>query len=497
MISPATDYRPIDKRPVRWSSAMEPLSMQKRGLVHWIPCGRLDVGTRRLADRRFRPATEVPIPLAWFAGPSEASDSYRGTYGVFVGGVAPTLFPAQRPADLLDTPSLLAGTPNFIPLVTAAPLTITYWTRHVSPGWATPGVEVYLGATSGGWHAFWTSLSSTFFEAMHAENAVFESAKVFLPVSLNEWHFCAAVFVSNSDRWAYCDGLAGAHNTNALTPTATKSILRIGSLDSSTAQTSDAIGSSLRDIRVYDRALEESELSEMYRNPYDMWAQYDRDDDFQFFTTSEPVEGIAPPVLSVGVSLHAPSIVTPLFIEPAAQTIATALHAPSILADLGFQVSALTVSVTAHTPASVNLEEEVIQEDERELEPHNFKVRIVDYVGGDDLRISRTYTELPEGIIISKGYLTIKRYAKDDADAEAILQKQITSSEGVAGQITDATTTGGSIELHFDLTGAETGTLTPLVAYHYDVQIISQAGAIYTCEKGVIVMQQGITDATS
>ena len=102
-------------------------------------------------------------------------------------------------------------------------------------------------------------------------------------------------------------------------------------------------------------------------------------------------------------------------------------------------------------------------------------MRIVGYVGGDDLRISRTYTGLAGGISVSRAYLTIKRLATY-SDSTAILQKQITTSEGVTGQITDDTTTGGSLALYFDLTGAETGTMTPLVPYHYDVQIISQAG---------------------
>ena len=66
--------------------------------------------------------------------------------------------------------------------------------------------------------------------------------------------------------------------------------------------------------------------------------------------------------------------------------------------ELSITVPALNVIVTARTPASIGEEEDVIVEDVRELEPHNFKVRIVEYVGGDDLRISRTYTELPEGV---------------------------------------------------------------------------------------------------
>lgn len=463
MISTALDYQPIDRRPVRWSSVMEPLSLQKRGLVHWFPLSKSDGQNLVCVDRCYR-TNIIEVPMSgWY------QDTYRGQYGVITAG----------------------GLPHFDPRISAAPLTITFWARH-GPSWTTQGVEVFLGAHVG-WHGYYTQTSATQFQVVHAENVIFETAEVITPVAPHVWHFHAAIFVSNSDRWGYFDGIAGAHNTNPLVPTELKEKLTIGNVSAGSAP----FQGTLRDIRIYDRALTESELWEMYRNPFDMYAQMERSDDFQFFTAGEVVEGIQVPTIDTSVTLHTPSIITPLFLEPSVQTVSTALHAPQILADLGFQVSALTITVTAQTPSSVNLEEEVIQEDERELEPHNFKVRIVDYVGGDDLRISRTYTELPGGIIISKGYLTIKRYAKDDTDAEAILQKQITSSEGIAGQITDATTTGGSIELHFDLTGAETATLTPLLPYHYDVQIISQAGAIYTCEKGVIVMQQGVTDATS
>ena len=452
---------------------MNPLSLQKRGLVHWFPLGRIDILNSIIADRRYRTSPTVSRPATWSA------DAHRGLYGMTL--MAPVGTGVQ-----------------FVPAVSVAPVTITFWARHL-PGWTTNGTEVVLGNdTSGGWHGFFTSLTDTSFVANHIENNDFSGpAEVLLPVTLNDWHFCGAVFVSNSYRWAYCDGKAGIPNTYVMTPVVPKDVLRIGSGPASLGYPSTITYSTLRDIRVYNYALSESQLTELYRNPYDLYAQFDRDDDYQFFPATGPVESLTVPALSVPVALHTPEIFTPVSLEVPALAVTTGAPAPALLSDLGFQVSALTVSVTAHTPSSVNFEEEVIVEDERELEPHNFKVRIVDYVGGDDLRISRTYTELPGGVTIGKGYLTIKRYAKDDTDANAVLQKQITASEGVTGQITDASTVGGSIELYFDLTGAETATLTPLIAYHYDVQVISQAGAVYTCEKGVIVMQQGVTDATN
>jgi len=356
-------------------------------------------------------------------------------------------------------------------------LSITCWIRR-TPGFV-QGINVWLGQVSPStWNGFFLQVESAAVKAIQVENTTFGVATANLSVPVQDWVFCAGVFVSNADRWAYCNGVSSAHNTDPFTPAAAKDALILNGT-SVAAAPANPIGCTLRDVRVYDYALELGELEELYRNPYDLFQVFDRDDDYQFFTATASFDAITLPVLTTTVGLHTPTITT------------------AALPDLEFQVSVLSVAVTAHTPASVALEEEVIQEDERELEPHNLKVRIVDFIGGDDLRISRTYTQLPEGIIISKGYLTIKRRAVDDADAEAIIQKQITASESIAGQLTDATTTGGSIDLYFDLTSDETATLTPLIPYQYDIQIISLAGAVYTCEKGVIVMQQGVTEATS
>jgi hypothetical protein len=122
---------------------------------------------------------------------------------------------------------------------------------------------------------------------------------------------------------------------------------------------------------------------------------------------------------------------------------------------------------------------------------------ITNKVSGDDLRIQRTYTDLPTGIAYPKFYLTIKR-RKTDADAAAIVQKNITTSVGPAGQITDNDTAGGSIAMYFDLTPAETILLTPEVEYWMDIQGISSSGQIHTMEAQTkIVMLQGQTDATT
>lgn len=119
-------------------------------------------------------------------------------------------------------------------------------------------------------------------------------------------------------------------------------------------------------------------------------------------------------------------------------------------------------------------------------------------VAGDDLRIDRQYIDLPTGITITKAWFTVKR-RKTDADADALIgPKEITTSLTNDGHITDAVSTSDlAIAMYFDLSQAETGALRPFHCYYYDVQVKTSAGAIYTCELGKIVMQQGITVTTA
>ena len=60
----------------------------------------------------------------------------------------------------------------------------------------------------------------------------------------------------------------------------------------------NAIWETLRDIRIYNYALDQTALDEIYRNPFDLYAQFDRDDDYQFFTASAPIVSVTPPALS-------------------------------------------------------------------------------------------------------------------------------------------------------------------------------------------------------
>lgn len=123
-------------------------------------------------------------------------------------------------------------------------------------------------------------------------------------------------------------------------------------------------------------------------------------------------------------------------------------------------------------------------------------VLIAGFVSGDSLRVKRTYTDLPVGLIFTKIYLTIKK-RKTDSDAQAIIQKFITNILTVAGQITDDGTDEGTIAFFFSFAPNETALLTPNDTFYYDIQGITSASEPYTFELGTIVMEQGITDAAS
>lgn len=112
------------------------------------------------------------------------------------------------------------------------------------------------------------------------------------------------------------------------------------------------------------------------------------------------------------------------------------------------------------------------------------------------MEVRRTVSGIPSGL--TKAWLTIKT-DKDDLDAAADLQKEITISEVVGtGHIEDAGA-GGTATLRFDITGVETAALGYGRRYHYDIQVLDAGGPTSpdTIEMGTIQFLQGVTDATS
>lgn len=144
--------------------------------------------------------------------------------------------------------------------------------------------------------------------------------------------------------------------------------------------------------------------------------------------------------------------------------------------------------------------------DERSIAPAIFDTRtlsmpkhgvfIDNLVVGDDWRIKRTYTDLDSGLTFSKWYFTLKSNAAE-LDATAEVQVSITTVSGTNGQITDATTTGGTVAGYFDIPDTLTDDLAADQRYYYDIQGITDAGAVYTFETGMIQPRRGFTFATT
>lgn len=123
---------------------------------------------------------------------------------------------------------------------------------------------------------------------------------------------------------------------------------------------------------------------------------------------------------------------------------------------------------------------------------------IRNYAAGDTVRIPRTVTKIAAGRTVVKAWLTVKA-AEGDADP-GLLQLVIDSSLAAVGQITDAGTTqaDGTVTatLYFVLQSSATAALGAGTTAVYDIQLKLDDGSIGTTEKGDILFEKGITDAT-
>jgi hypothetical protein len=123
-------------------------------------------------------------------------------------------------------------------------------------------------------------------------------------------------------------------------------------------------------------------------------------------------------------------------------------------------------------------------------------VKIENVVQGDDFRVQRTYVALPTGVTIDKAWFTVKRH-RALPDSEALLMKEITTTQTADGHIIDPITDNGNLGMYFELTKMETGNARPGAIYTYDVQIKSTTGAIHTLERGTIQFIRGNTGKAS
>lgn len=120
-------------------------------------------------------------------------------------------------------------------------------------------------------------------------------------------------------------------------------------------------------------------------------------------------------------------------------------------------------------------------------------VRIESVVVGDDFRVSRVYTGLSSGIVLTTAWFTVKT-SEAVPDGSALFQKMITTSPSASGHIVVSDTTNGYVEMYFDPTRADT-LPAATTDYVYDIQVKTSLGKIYTFEKGTVTFISGVTDA--
>ena len=127
----------------------------------------------------------------------------------------------------------------------------------------------------------------------------------------------------------------------------------------------------------------------------------------------------------------------------------------------------------------------------------DFNGTIENFVSGDDLQITRTITNVPSGGLLTKVWFTVK-LLWSDTDTDAVIQKEITTSNVAGtGQITDDGAGDQSAAVRFDLTDTDTAKLQKGLTFLYDIQVLTDGGAIYTPEIGTITAKQGVTVDTS
>lgn len=122
--------------------------------------------------------------------------------------------------------------------------------------------------------------------------------------------------------------------------------------------------------------------------------------------------------------------------------------------------------------------------------------RIANVVVGDDISLERTIdfvkTGFPTGSTINKAWLTVKAALADDDPG--IFQKAITTTD-VSGTGQIENDGGGDVNMvvRFDLIPADTLAIGPRLLRHFDIQVKTTTGKLYTPEKGLISSVDQVT----
>lgn len=125
------------------------------------------------------------------------------------------------------------------------------------------------------------------------------------------------------------------------------------------------------------------------------------------------------------------------------------------------------------------------------------QIRLI--VAGDDILIRRTIdrsaTGFASGVTITQAWLTVKADI-DDADP-GLFQKSITTTNVTGtGQIENDGTGDVDMVIRFDLVPADTIAIGRILR-HFDIQVKTDGGLVYTPESGRIVCEPQATITTT
>jgi hypothetical protein len=111
---------------------------------------------------------------------------------------------------------------------------------------------------------------------------------------------------------------------------------------------------------------------------------------------------------------------------------------------------------------------------------------------GDDFDVIREVTNIDDGDSLVEARLTIKE-DENDSDEDASVRKFIDPAGGADGQITDPGSSAGTGEILFELSHEDTAGLLPYKVYSYDIQVKTEAGKIFTRERGILIPKAQVT----
>ncbi len=229
-------------------------SQQARGLVFWLPLVDLLLTDRVRA-----------VSLSTTGSPFIVRDVPRSAYQF--NGTTEYLSVTTAP-------------------VTAPPFTIACWCYQRSAA-TRVAVSLNNSADTTNFHNLEIT-SASVYRCRSQDATTVSSAQAAVTAPAVTWHHLVGVFAATNDRRAFLNGGNKGTSASSRTPSGINQ-LTIGALGGSTK--SEFINGNLADIRIYNRALSDEEVTDLY-NPDTRWQLY------------EPVK----PLWAIGFTAAAPAV---------------------------------------------------------------------------------------------------------------------------------------------------------------------------------------------